>query len=122
MSCARWHNRILVGDGESAAIHVIGSAKFCPLVARRVGITPAELPLFVVGFLVDNFLFGRTEEWRDHVSLLGNVIDSTGAIELVTFLQDRFAITVEDNEVVPENFDTLENVVAYVERKLRSKA
>ena len=74
------------------------------------------------GFLVDNFLFGRTEEWRDHVSLLGNVIDSTGAIELVTFLQDRFAITVEDTEVVPENFDTLENVVAYVERKLRSKA
>ena len=73
-------------------------------------------------FLVDNFLFGRTEEWRDHVSLLGNVIDSTGAIELVTFLQDRFAITVEDNEVVPENFDTLENVVAYVERKLPSKA
>jgi len=73
-------------------------------------------------FLVDNFLFGRTEEWRDHVSLLGNVIDSTGAIELVTFLQDRFAITVDDNEVVPENFDTLENVVAYVERKLRSKA
>jgi len=73
-------------------------------------------------FLIDNFLFGRSEEWRDHVSLLGNVIDSTGAIELVTFLQDRFAITVEDNEVVPENFDTLENVVAYVERKLRSKA
>ena len=73
-------------------------------------------------FLVDNFLFGRTEEWRDHVSLLGNVIDSTGAIELVTFLQDRFAITVEDTEVVPENFDTLENVVAYVERKLCSKA
>ena len=72
-------------------------------------------------FLIDNFLFGRTEEWRDHVSLLGNVIDSTGAIELVTFLQDRFAITVEDNEVVPENFDTLENVVAYVERKLPSK-
>ena len=72
-------------------------------------------------FLVDNFLFGRTEEWRDHVSLLGNVIDSTGAIELVTFLQDRFAITVEDTEVVPENFDTLENVVAYVERKLCSK-
>ena len=73
-------------------------------------------------FLIDNFLFGRSEEWRDHVSLLGNVIDSTGAIELVTFLQDRFAITVEDTEVVPENFDTLENVVAYVERKLRSKA
>ena len=73
-------------------------------------------------FLIDNFLFGRSEGWRDHVSLLGNVIDSTGAIELITFLQDRFAITVEDTEVVPENFDTLENVVVYVERKLCSKA
>ena len=70
-------------------------------------------------FLVENFLFGRAEELRDQVSLLGSVIDSTGAIELVTFLQDHFGITVEDSEVVPENFDTLANLVAYVEGKLR---
>ena len=89
-------------------------------VIRKMHTTDIERE--IRSFLIDNFLFGRTEEWRDHVSLLGNVIDSTGAIELVTFLQDRFAITVEDTEVVPENFDTLENVVAYVERKLPSKA
>jgi acyl carrier protein len=42
---------------------------------------------------------------------------------LVMFLQERFAITVEDDEVAaPENFDSLKNVVALVERKLRSKA
>jgi acyl carrier protein len=73
-------------------------------------------------FLVDNFLFGRADAWHDDMSLLGNVIDSTGAIELVMFLQDRFAITIEDTELVPENFDTLNNVVSFVERKFHSKA
>ena len=68
-------------------------------------------------FLVTNFLFGRTKALRDDASLLGGVIDSTGAIELVIFLQDRFAITVEDHEVVPENFDSVRNIVAYVAKK-----
>jgi acyl carrier protein len=74
-------------------------------------------------FLVKNFLFGRAEALRDDASLLGGVIDSTGAIELVMFLQERFGITVEDAEVaLPENFDSVKSVVAFVERKLRSKA
>jgi acyl carrier protein len=73
-------------------------------------------------FLADTFLFGRTEDLRDNVSLMGNVIDSTGAIELVAFLQDHFAITVEDTDVTPENFDSVKNIVAYVERKLQTKA
>jgi acyl carrier protein len=74
-------------------------------------------------FIVDTFLFGRVEELHDDASLFGNVIDSTGAIDLVMFLQDRFAITVEDEEVVaPENFASLKNVVVYVQKKLDSKA
>jgi len=74
-------------------------------------------------FIVSTFLFGRSEELQDDASLFGNVIDSTGSIELVMFLQDRFAITVEDDEVAtPENFASLKNVTAYVERKLKSKA
>ena len=74
-------------------------------------------------FLVDNFLFGRPDALRDDAVLLGGVIDSTGAVQLIMFLQDRFSITVEDDEVAaPENFDSLKNVVALVERKLRSKA
>ncbi|HVB57975.1 MAG TPA: acyl carrier protein [Candidatus Acidoferrales bacterium] len=73
-------------------------------------------------FLVRNFLFGRTEALRDDVSLLGNVIDSTGALELVAFLQDRFGITLEDEDMVPENMDSVRNVVTYVKRKLDSKA
>jgi len=73
-------------------------------------------------FIVDNFLFGRTDQLRDDDSLLGKVIDSTGALELVGFLQEHFGISVEDDDVVPENLDSLKNVVAYVEKKLLNKA
>jgi acyl carrier protein len=69
-------------------------------------------------FLVDNFLFGRAEGLKESDSLLGNVIDSTGVLELVMFLQDRFGITVEDDEVTTENLDSLQNAVAFVERKM----
>jgi acyl carrier protein len=72
-------------------------------------------------FLVDNFLFGRAEKLVDDQSHLGAVIDSTGALELVTFLQEHFAIVVGDEDVVPENFDSVKSVVAYVARKLVEK-
>jgi len=81
-----------------------------------------EIERDVTNFLVNNFLFGKADALRKDSVLLGNVIDSTGAIELIMFLQDHFGITVEDEEVaVPENFDSLKNVVAFVERKLKSK-
>jgi acyl carrier protein len=83
----------------------------------------AEIEREIRSFIVNTFLFGRAEELHDDASLFGNVIDSTGAIDLVIFLQERFAIMVEDEEVAaPENFASVKNVVAYVERKLNSKA
>jgi len=83
---------------------------------------PADIDREIRNFLVNNFLFGRAEALRDNESLLGTVIDSTGALELVTFLQEHFAITVEDEDVVPENLESVKSVVAYVVRKLDSKA
>jgi acyl carrier protein len=73
-------------------------------------------------FLVDNFLFGRPEALRDDATLLGDVIDSTGVIELVVFIQERFAITVEDEEVTSDNLESVNKVVAFIVRKLGSKA
>jgi acyl carrier protein len=75
----------------------------------------------IKAFIVDNFLFGRTDQLSDDESLLGKVIDSTGALELVGFLQERFSISVDDEDVVPENLDSVKNVVAYVEKKIKSK-
>ena len=81
----------------------------------------AEIDRQIREFLVTNFLFGRAEALREDESLLGNVIDSSGAIELVMFLQDRFGITVEDEELAaPENFESLQRVVGYVTKKLTS--
>jgi acyl carrier protein len=69
-------------------------------------------------FLIETFFLGRADKLQDDGSLLGTVIDSTGALELVNFLQERFGITVEDEDVIPENFDSVKNVVAYVTRRL----
>jgi len=70
-------------------------------------------------FVVDNFLFGNAEALKDNTALLGGVIDSTGTIHLVMFLQEKFGITVEDEEIAaPENFDSLANVVSLVWTKL----
>jgi acyl carrier protein len=69
-------------------------------------------------FLIEHFLSGRAENLRDDGSLLGDVIDSVGVLDLVTYLQEHFAITVEDEEVVPGNLDTVNHLVAFVAKKL----
>jgi acyl carrier protein len=70
-------------------------------------------------YLTENFLFGRGEILTDEVPLLGNVIDSTGVIELIVFLQERFTIAVDDEEVTTDNLGSVKHVVAFVEEKLR---
>lgn len=82
----------------------------------------AEIEHEIRNFLVTNFLSGNKDGLPDDAALFGGIIDSTGAIELVMFLQNRFNIVVEDDEVaVPENFDSLKLVVRFVERKIHSK-
>ena len=54
-------------------------------------------------FLVDTFLFGRSETLLDDAPLMDKVIDSHGVVELVVFLQERFAIRVEDEEVTTDD-------------------
>ncbi len=69
-------------------------------------------------FVVENFLFGNDENLKDNISFLDEgIIDSTGILELVSFLEEEFSITVEDEELVPENLDSINNVTAYLERK-----
>jgi len=51
-------------------------------------------------------------------SLIGSgIIDSTGVFELVGFLEEQYAIRIEEDELVPENLDSIDNIVAFVERK-----
>ena len=82
----------------------------------------AEIEREVRSFIVEHFLSGHAEKLRDDGSLLGDVIDSMGVLELVAYLQDRFKITVEDEEVMPSNLDTINNLAVYVARKLDALA
>ncbi len=69
-------------------------------------------------YIVENFLFGTAGGWGDAESLLARgVLDSTGVLELVAFLEERFAIAIEDDELVPENLDSLDAIEAYVQAK-----
>ena len=70
-------------------------------------------------FIIENFLFGSEEEVpTDEASLLGNgIIDSTGVLEIVTLVESRYEIEVSDDEMLPENFDSLRDVAEYVKRK-----
>lgn len=70
-------------------------------------------------FIIENFLFGKDDGFKDDTSFLDDgIIDSTGVLELVNFLEEEFSISVQDEELVPENFDSINNVVAYLETKI----
>jgi acyl carrier protein len=70
-------------------------------------------------FVVENFLFGDGEALKDDTSFMGEgIIDSTGILELVFFLEESFGFSVEDEELVPDNMDSLQNIVRYIDRKL----
>ncbi|MEA1867650.1 MAG: acyl carrier protein [Thermodesulfobacteriota bacterium] len=71
-------------------------------------------------FIIDNFLMGQnSDSLKDDSSFLEDgVIDSTGVLELVGFLEENYEIKVEDEELIPENLDSIKNICAYLELKL----
>ena len=79
----------------------------------------SEIKDKVRAFVVENFMFGNDEGLEDDTSFLENgIIDSTGILELVNFLDEEFSISVEDEELIPENLDSIKNVTSYLQKKL----
>jgi acyl carrier protein len=73
-------------------------------------------------FVIDNFLFGQGGTLTNDESFLeSGIIDSTGVLELVGFLEQHFKIAIEDRELVPANLDSVSRVVQFVERKRQSR-
>jgi acyl carrier protein len=79
----------------------------------------SQLELDIHGFLTKNFLFSDDVSVLDReASLLEQgIMDSTGVLELVCFLEERFGIEVLDEELLPENLDSVTRIAAFVERK-----
>ncbi len=75
-------------------------------------------------FIEDNFLFrGESERLeRDESLLEAGLIDSTGVLELVGFIESEFAIPVADAEIVPENLDSIATITDYVTGKQAATA
>ena len=73
----------------------------------------------VHGYVVDRFLFGKDGHrlQNDASFLEQSLIDSTGVLELVAFLEEQYGIKVDDDELVPENLDSVNRIAQFVERK-----
>lgn len=69
-------------------------------------------------FIINNFLLGDGSSLRDDDSFLEtNVVDSTGMLELVVFLEGTYGIKLEQEEMIPENLDSVARVAEFLERK-----
>jgi len=65
-------------------------------------------------FIVHNFLFGTDAPPLDESFLESGVVDSTGILEIIAFLERTYAIKVADEELIPENIDSIANIAAFV--------
>lgn len=77
-----------------------------------------ELATTLRQFIIENFLFEEDNNLKEGTSFLeSGIIDSTGILELVSFLEETFGIEFADEELIPENLDSIANVVQFVTRK-----
>lgn len=70
-------------------------------------------------FIINTFMFGSSEnKISANDSFLENgIIDSTGILELVGFLQNNFNIEIEDHEMLPQNLDSINNILEFLKKK-----
>lgn len=72
----------------------------------------------VRNFIVETFLFGDAGGLKADTSFLDDgIIDSTGMLELVTYLEETFNIQIADEDLVPENLDSLNRIMAFLQKK-----
>jgi acyl carrier protein len=71
-------------------------------------------------FIIDNFLFGELDAKlsNDDSFIDTGIIDSTGVLELVAFLEDKYEIEIQDNEFIPDNLDSVNRLIQFVSRKV----
>jgi acyl carrier protein len=72
-------------------------------------------------YVVENFLFGEDEDLKNDTSFLEEgFIDSTGVLELVAHLEASYSIKVEDDELIPDNLDSIDAIAEFITKKQRA--
>ena len=79
-----------------------------------------EIRDIISGFIRNNFLLNNNRDNIDeNLSLYENrIVDSTGILEVVDFLEEKFGIKINDDELVPDNLDSLNKMTVFVKRKM----
>jgi acyl carrier protein len=78
-----------------------------------------QLKSEIRNFIAENFLYGQNDGLGDDVSFLQKgLIDSTGVLELVAFVEEKYEISVADEELIPDNFDSINKLSDYIIDKL----
>jgi len=81
----------------------------------------ADLKQTINTLIVNNFTFGDETMVTDTDSFLETgIIDSTGILELVEFLEKEFAITIDDEELIPENLESIEKIALFLQQKRKA--
>lgn len=77
----------------------------------------------VRSFILENFLFSTDPAAliNDDSFLEKGIIDSTGVLEMIFFLEEKFAVKIADKEMIPENLDSVNNIVRFVQNKQAGK-
>ena len=79
----------------------------------------ADMTTELKRFLIDNFVYDESYPFDETASLMEEgVLDSTGVLELIVFLERRFGVKVSDDELTPENLDSIASIISYLRRKL----
>jgi len=70
-------------------------------------------------FVFENYCFNRPGNLRDEDSFMeSGIVDSTGILELVSFVEEKYSIEVESNELLPENLDSIDRLTHFVSKKI----
>ena len=86
-----------------------------------MAVTVTELKDQVRTFIVQTFPAAQGRSLQDDDPLLGgNIVDSVGILKLITYVESEFGITIEDEDIAPEHFQSIAHLVALVQTKLQA--
>jgi len=76
----------------------------------------------IKNFIISNFIIEQNAASidNDRSFLESGIIDSTGILELVSFIEEQYRIKIEDEELIPDNLDSVNNVVRFINKKQKS--
>ncbi len=84
-----------------------------------MNVDPVQIRSTIRAFILDRFYVPQPERLADADSLLETgVVDSTGVLEIIGFLEEHYGIQVENAEILPENLDSVDRLTGFVSRKL----